>query len=208
MTDQNQQSSGVMAALTLGGIVGAALLLLWELFGPSSASVIVGLGDKLGRTEAAWLKAHEQEKAQYEAEIQLAVGQVDTIIAAYRMIYSANTGVIYKAYDFEGKILDRQIDVLDTTQFIDKLGTNVASFACMIGGASTTAQADPELKAFTSNACRSEIDMRDKLIGDYADYLPRHRTRIPKDMIENMPNPDDLISPEFRIIQTKYGNTE
>ncbi len=107
-------------------------------------------------------------------------------------MHQTNADVTKMAWQMEANLLQSQLEALDSTQAVDKLGINVASAVCMFSG-------DPTV-------CRTKNAMQDDIVQRKKDLMENHRSNIPKDIINQLVSPRDLLSTEFKIMRQKYSS--
>jgi hypothetical protein len=176
--------------------LGVIFLLIYELTVPDDASLMLKVARRIGTYEAKILNTTLRQEADYQYAIKTAMDEVERLTQAYSILYSMNAEIAKTAYQMEAQLFQQQLISLDSAQTIDKVGTNLAGIACLMskfGGGYGT-----------SSACRTQEAMQDNLLARQKELLTKHRSQIPKNIIEGLPQPQQLLSPEFRKLAEKY----
>ncbi len=181
---------GVTLVMILLLMLGFGLVVYELYFVSEENSVINRIMAKAGTGTATFDDSVEKEKTELEYALSTALAEVERISGAYNIVYQTNADVTKMAWQMESALLQSQLEALDSTQAMDKVGVNVASLGCMFLG-------DPSL-------CGVKDAMQDNIVKRKKELMENHRSNIPQDIIKQLVSPRDLLSPEFKIMAQKY----
>ena len=185
-------------AMLLPGFI--AMLILWEIATPPKLSIVVAAYETLGYGNARATEIRTEASAKFEHEMRMAVAEVDRVTNAYNGLWQLYTTAVRTSIARETTLFDRQIETIRGSQWVPQFLTNFAALGCALEGMAQDAESASTMRG----ACQQSEEWREEMVAQYADIIPRHRTNMTQEMIEQFPPPAEILSPEFERVAAKY----